>query len=92
MAFRLTGEHERRIKVLSRSKNCSRGQAIRDAIDFYYRFVVRPASTIYMPSDWVDEPSDLLTELLPKHAGIVEFNQLQMDILDSELPEMPNRI
>lgn len=69
LTFRLTKEHLKRLQVIASAKHRSRGQVIREAIDMYYRTVVRPVE------DWnvnqqIVNPIDLLTDLLPKQAGI----------------------
>ncbi len=68
MTFRLTSEHLKRLEVIAESKHRSRGQVIRDAIDIYYRTVVRPAGSSGSREQIVN-PMDLLTDLLPEEAG-----------------------
>ncbi len=68
MTFRLTREHLKRLKVIAESKHRSRGQVIRDAIDIYYRTVVRPAGPSGH-SEQIVNPMDLLSDLLPEEAG-----------------------
>lgn len=68
MTFRLTREHLKRLEIIAESKHRSRGQVIRDAIDIYYRTVVRPAE---FPGrrEQIVNPIDLLSDLLPEEAG-----------------------
>ena len=68
MTFRLTREHLARLEVIASVKHRSRGQIIRDAIDIYYRTVVRPAGAAGQNYQFVS-PIDLLADLLPKQAG-----------------------
>lgn len=68
MTFRLTREHLKRLEVIAESKHRSRGQVIRDAIDIYYRTVVRPAESPGSREQIVN-PMDLLSDLLPEEAG-----------------------
>ena len=75
MTFRLTREHLKRLEVIAESKHRSRGQVIRDAIDIYYRTVVRPAGSSGRREQIVN-PMDLLSDLLPEEAGktTIRFN------------------
>lgn len=68
MTFRLTKKHLERLEVIAGARHRSRGQVIRDAIDMYYRTVVRPAGAD-SPNQHFENPIDLLPDLLPKQAG-----------------------
>ena len=69
LTFRLTKQHLTRLQVIAGAKHRSRGQIIREAIDMYYRTVVRPVGDVNL-NQQIFSPIDLLTDLLPKQAGI----------------------
>ena len=68
LTFRLTKQHLTRLQVIAGAKHRSRGQIIREAIDMYYRTVVRPVGDGNI-NQQILSPIDLLTDLLPKQAG-----------------------
>lgn len=72
LTFRLTKEHLRRLHVIAGSKHRSRGQVIREAIDMYYQTVTRPVGDGDLNQQMLS-PIELLTDLLPKQAGIDRF-------------------
>ncbi len=75
LTFRLTKKHLMRLQVIAGAKHRSRGQIIREAIDMYYRTVVRPVGDGNI-NQQVLSPNDLLTDLLPKQAGsdLIKFD------------------
>lgn len=74
MTFRLSQKHLEQLQLIAGAKHRSRGQIIRDAIDMYYRTVVRPVGAVAQNQQFV-RPIDLLTDLLPKQAesGRIDF-------------------
>jgi hypothetical protein len=75
LTFRLNKKHLEQLQVISAVKHRSRGQVIRDAIEMYYRIVVRPVGAVGQNQQIVS-PIDLLADLLPKQAesGRVNFD------------------
>lgn len=69
LTFRLTKKHLMRLRVIAGAKHRSRGQIIREAIDMYYRTVVRPVGDEDL-NQQILSPIELLTDLLPKQTGI----------------------
>jgi len=82
MTFRLTNEQLKRLDVLARAKNRSKGQVIRDAIDLAFRIV---GSTTKNPPDFQSQSDnlDLLPDLLPELAGRDELQTNWMYEIDN---------
>ncbi len=86
MTFRLNTEQLKRLDVLARAKNRSRGQVIRDAIDLAFR-TIGSTTKNHLNFQGQSDNLDLLPNLLPELAGLDEIRTNRMyeiDILDTD--------